>query len=110
MRDYIHVADLADAHLRALRLLADGAEIGGLNLGTGIGHSVREVVAAVEQAARTTGARARGPRRAGDPPSLVADPARAMQLLGWQPRLASLDAIVSTAVRWHASGRGLGTG
>jgi UDP-glucose 4-epimerase len=51
-----------------------------------------------------------GPRRAGDPPSLVADPDRAMQLLGWQPRLTSLDAIVSTAVRWHASGRGLGTG
>ena len=88
VRDYIHVVDLADAHLRALRLLAEGAEIGGLNLGTGIGHSVREVLAAVQQAAGRPVPVREGPRRAGDPPSLVADPARAMQLLGWQPRLA----------------------
>jgi UDP-arabinose 4-epimerase len=110
VRDYIHVVDLAGAHLRALRLLAEGATIGGLNLGTGIGHSVREVVAAVERAAGRPVPVREGPRRPGDPPSLVADPARAMQQLGWHPRLASLDAIVSTAFRWHATGRGLGSG
>ena len=71
---------------------------------------MREVLAAVQHAAGRPVPVREGPRRAGDPPSLVADPARAMQLLGWQPRLAGLDAIVSTAVRWHAGGRGLGIG
>jgi UDP-glucose-4-epimerase GalE len=103
VRDYVHVVDLADAHLRALRLLAEGASLGGLNVGTGTGHSVREVVAAVERAAGRPVPVREAPRRAGDPPALVADPARAMQVLGWQPRLASLDAIVTTAVRWHTS-------
>jgi UDP-arabinose 4-epimerase len=110
LRDYIHVADLADAHLRALALLRSGATIGGLNLGTGYGHSVRDVVTAVEAASGRPVPVREGPRRAGDPPALVADPSAAMSLLGWHPKLASLDAIVSTAVRWHASGRGLGPG
>lgn len=109
VRDYIHVTDLADAHLRALQVLAAGDTIGGLNLGTGRGHSVREVVDAVERASGRPVPVREGPRRAGDPPSLVADPSAAFTRLGWQPRLASLDTIVSTAVRWHASGRGLGT-
>jgi len=75
-----------------------------MNLGTGKGHSVREVVAAVE---RCNGGRTPpfrdAPRRAGDPPSLVAAPGRAGQLLGWQPEHSDLDNIVRTAWNWHAA-------
>jgi len=103
IRDYIHVTDLAEAHVLALRYLVDGGESVAMNLGTGKGYSVREVVAAV---ARSNGGRTPpfrdAPRRAGDPPSLVAAPGRASQLLGWRPEQSDLDNIVRTAWNWHA--------
>jgi UDP-glucose-4-epimerase GalE len=103
VRDYIHVTDLADAHVRALEHLTRGGESMAVNLGTGHGHSVREVVSAVE---RRTGLRVpvrEAPRRAGDPPVLVADPSLARQVLEWTPRHSSLDEIVDTAWRWQAA-------
>ena len=101
VRDYVHVADLAHAHVQALGYLQEGGDSAALNLGTGRGHSVRDVVAAVE---RATGRRIplhEAPRRPGDPPVLVADPARARAVLGWAPRFVDLTEIVQTAVRWH---------
>jgi|APFre7841882590_1041340.scaffolds.fasta_scaffold22988_2 UDP-arabinose 4-epimerase len=103
VRDYIHVTDLADAHVRALRHLEAEGTSGALNLGTGRGHSVREVVAMVERVSgRKVNAR-NAPRRAGDPPALVAAPGRAKELLGWEPRWSSLETIVQTAYRWHSA-------
>ncbi len=103
VRDYIHVTDLADAHVRALRHLEAEGTSGALNLGTGRGHSVREVIAMVERVSgRKVNAR-NAPRRAGDPPALVAAPGRAKELLGWEPRWSSLETIVQTAYRWHSA-------
>jgi len=102
IRDYIHVDDLAEAHLLALQRLEPGREIK-LNLGIGRGYSVREVVRVVEE---VTGKRVpvkEGPRRPGDPPSLVAAADRARRELGWQPRYGNLRAIVQTAWDWHRS-------
>ena len=100
IRDYIHVADLADAHIRALEHLRRGGDSAALNLGTGHGYSVLEVV---ESARRVTGVAIRtqieGPR-AGDPARLVADPSRARALLKWQPTMSGLDAIVESAWAW----------
>jgi len=101
IRDYIHVEDLARAHLAALRYLRGGGESTALNLGTGRGHSVLEVL---DTARRITGsaidARREG-RRKGDPPRLVADASRARDLLGWKPKAADLDVIVQSAWDWH---------
>lgn len=103
IRDYIHVTDLADAHVRALRHLEAGCGSGALNLGTGRGDSVREVVAMVERVSgRTVNAR-NAPRRPGDPPALVAAPGRARQVLGWEPKWSDLETIVRTAHAWHAA-------
>lgn len=97
IRDYIHVQDLADAHWRALQYLAaqPGAHV--FNLGTGAGHSVRAVIAAVERATTRPVAVTLQPRRAGDPPALVADPGLAGRELGWQAQ-AGLDAMVASAL------------
>ncbi len=106
LRDYIHVNDLADAHVRALEYLEAGGDSLAVNLGTGRGHSVLEVVQAVES---VTGRRVRrkvGPRRPGDPPVLVADPARAQQVLGWTAKRSFAD-IVSTAWAWDAKDENL---
>jgi UDP-arabinose 4-epimerase len=103
VRDYVHVSDLADAHARALDYLVAGGDSVALNLGTGRGYSVREVVAAVERVARRPVPRRDVARRAGDPPSLIADASRAHDLLGWAPRCSELQTIVDTAWRWHAS-------
>jgi UDP-glucose-4-epimerase GalE len=101
VRDYIHVQDLAEAHVRALDYLrADGASTA-LNLGTGEGHSVREVIAAAERVTGRTIARREVGRRPGDPPALVADARRAREVLGWTPRLSDLDSIIATAWAWH---------
>ena len=102
VRDYVHVSDLADAHALALDYLLDGGASVALNLGTGRGHSVREVVAAVERVARRDVPRRDVARRPGDPACLVADAARARELLGWEPRCSGLETIVDTAWRWHA--------
>lgn len=104
IRDYIHVSDLAEAHVLALKYLIDGGESTVLNLGTSRGYSVREVIAAVE---RCSGGRKvpfrDAPRRQGDPPSLVADASRAVKLLGWRPRFSDIDTIVQSAWNWHSS-------
>jgi UDP-glucose-4-epimerase GalE len=101
IRDYIHVSDLADAHVRALAYLAAGGESLALNLGTGHGHSVREVVAAVGRIGGRPVPRCEAPRRPGDPPELVADPAFARSRLGWRPRHSELDTIIRTALAWE---------
>jgi UDP-arabinose 4-epimerase len=103
IRDFIHVTDLADAHVRALRHLSDGHDSMALNLGTGAGHSVREVIATVERVSRHSVPVREAPRRPGDPPALVADARRAQSVLGWQPRFADLDVIVRTAWDWQAN-------
>lgn len=101
IRDYIHIVDLADAHLKALEYLARGGESKALNLGTGKGHSVREVIASVAKVHKSAVPMRDAPRREGDPPALVADPAQAMQTLNWKPRYAELDQIVESAWKWH---------
>jgi UDP-arabinose 4-epimerase len=101
IRDYIHVTDLADAHVRALRHLAEGGDSLELNLGTGGGHSVREVIAAVERIAGRKVPVSEAPRRPGDPPELVADAALAADRLGWRPRYSDLDTILRTALAWE---------
>ena len=105
IRDYIHVTDLAEAHVLALTHLMKGAKDLKLNLGTGKGHSVREVLGAIERiGGRRVPAREVG-RRAGDPPSLVADASRAAQVLGWRPKYAAIETIVEHALRWHEKGK-----
>jgi UDP-arabinose 4-epimerase len=101
IRDYIHVMDLADAHIRALEHLARGNTSVALNLGTGEGHSVRSVIEAVESVGGRPVPRVDSPRRPGDPPSLVANAARAREVLGWTPRYPELRTIVEHAWRWH---------
>ncbi|HUC73305.1 MAG TPA: UDP-glucose 4-epimerase GalE [Stellaceae bacterium] len=101
IRDYIHVVDLARAHLRAVeRLHAGGGSIA-LNLGTGQGHSVREVIATAEAVSGRKIPARDAPRRPGDPPALVADPRLAMETLGWCASHSSLEAIIRTAFAWH---------
>ncbi|MEO7145603.1 MAG: GDP-mannose 4,6-dehydratase, partial [Bryobacteraceae bacterium] len=101
VRDYIHVADLAAAHLLALDSLAAGGASTAFNLGTGTGVSVREVVRAAESVTGRPVPVRESPRRAGDPPVLVADAAKARETLGWTPRHSSLEEIVSTAWEWY---------
>jgi UDP-glucose 4-epimerase len=103
IRDYIHVDDLADAHVKALEHLLDGGKSMALNLGTGRGHSVREVIKAVERAAGRSVPVRESARRPGDPPVLVADASLAQGMLDWNPRYVNLDEIVRTAWNWHAS-------
>jgi UDP-arabinose 4-epimerase len=102
VRDYIHVTDLADAHLRALHRLGSGVASQAMNLGTGHGHSVREVIDTVSRVSGRTAPFDAAPRRPGDPPELVADPSRARQVLGWSPRVAELPLIVEHAWQWHS--------
>jgi UDP-arabinose 4-epimerase len=101
VRDYVHVADLADAHVRALDYLRRGGASTALNLGTGTGHSVREVLEAVGHVAGAPVPWIAGARRPGDPPMLVADAARARALLNWQPRSSTLPELIASAWRWH---------
>lgn len=101
VRDYIHVEDLASAHLLALNYLRSGGSSEFINLGNGQGFSVLEVI---EGARRVTGRPIEisfGPRRDGDPPALVARAEKALQLLGWRPAHTNLDEIIATAWRWH---------
>ncbi len=102
IRDYIHVTDLANAHVLALEHLGRGQGSMVLNLGTGQGHSVNEVVASVEQITGHAVARRYCPRRPGDAPVLVADASRAWQVLGWQAT-RTLPIIVSSAWKWLES-------
>ena len=101
IRDYVHVADLAAAHVAALRLLLDGHAGGIFNLGSGTGSSVRAVLAAIEAEAGRELPAITGPRRAGDPAALVADPALARKVLGFDPVHSGIETIVRTAWAWH---------
>lgn len=101
IRDYIHVTDLAAAHVQALEKLQTAPENLFLNLGTGQGYSVRKVISMVEQVSgRPVDARM-VQRRAGDPPALVAAPGLAEEILGWKPEHSSLRTIIETALCWH---------
>ncbi|MFM8989456.1 MAG: UDP-glucose 4-epimerase GalE, partial [Alphaproteobacteria bacterium] len=99
LRDYVHVCDLASAHLRVLDRLDEGSRA--YNVGSGNGHSVREVLDAVRRVTGVDFPVRMLPRRPGDLPRLVADPSRIRAELGWKPRYASIDEIVSTAWRWR---------
>lgn len=100
IRDYIHVDDLSAAHLKALHLLEPGTAIK-LNLGTGQGYSVREVIDSCRRITRHPIPITTAPRREGDAPELVADASAARKLLDWTPKYATIDEIVATAWRWH---------
>ncbi len=102
VRDYIHVADLATAHVTGLRHLLDEGDSLTLNLGTNHGYTVREVVQAAERVVGETIPVVEDLRREGDPPSLVADARLARESLGWQPRYTDIDSIVAHAWAWHA--------
>jgi UDP-glucose-4-epimerase GalE len=101
VRDYIHVTDLAEAHVLALRALEDGAASNAYNLGNGDGVSVKALIESVERVSGRRVPHTIGPRRPGDPARLVASSQRARGGLGWRPRLDRLDQIVETAWRWH---------
>jgi UDP-arabinose 4-epimerase len=103
VRDYVHVSDLADAHVLALRYLAGHSGANAFNLGNGSGFSVREVIAAAERVTGRAIPVRSGPRRPGDPPTLVGSAALARRRLGWKPRHGSLEAILGTAWRWLQS-------
>lgn len=100
IRDYIHVTDLAQAHIVALESLFAGGPSATYNVGTGSGYSVREVLNAVEAVTGRKVPYSIGPRRDGDPPALVADSARLQRELGWKPRHSDLETIVATAWAW----------
>ena len=102
IRDYIHVDDLAEAHLLALEKLTPGMELH-YNLGIGHGYSVREVIRTVEEVTGKKVPVKEGPRRAGDPPVLIASSEKIQRELGWKPRYTDLRGIVETAWRWHQS-------
>lgn len=103
LRDYVHVADLADAHVRALAHLEGGGRSATYNLGTGRPASVREVLSVVERVTGRAVSRQSAPRRPGDPAALYASAARIRAELGWAPRRAALEDIVADAWRWHAA-------
>ena len=103
VRDYIHVNDLAQAHILAMKYLCDGNDSNIFNLGNGVGFTVKEVV---ETARKVTGhpiPAKEEPRRAGDPSMLIASSAKAKEVLGWNPQYADLETIIDTAWNWHKS-------
>ncbi len=101
VRDYIHIEDLALAHVRALDYLMAGEPSAVLNCGYGVGYSVREVIDAMSRQLGTTLPTTVGPRRPGDPPALVADSGKIRGLLGWQPSYQDLDIIIRDALNWE---------
>jgi len=105
VRDYIHVVDLAAAHVSAFKRLEQGGESGFFNLGTGFGYSVLQMI---KMAAEVTGKSVAfevGPRRDGDPPELIADPSKALDLLGWKAQHSDLRTILETSWRWETNRR-----
>ena len=100
IRDYVHVSDLAQAHLLAVRYLQAGGESRAFNLATGVGVSVFAITRAVAAATGREVPLVRAPRRPGDPPALYASGALAREVLGWTPRYTSIDETVATAARW----------
>jgi UDP-arabinose 4-epimerase len=108
IRDYIHVTDLADAHVKAIGYLERGGATTALNLGTGEGQTVRDVILAAERVTGRKVPRKEVGRRAGDPPALVADARRANEVLGWKPVMSDLDSILRTAWNWHIRSHNVG--
>ena len=105
VRDYIHVTDLASAHIKAMQHIIERKEDICLNLGTGKGYSVKEVINAVRRVTGTDFPVMEADRRAGDPPVLVASSDAAQTLLGWDPVNSDIDNIIATAFKWHKSRR-----
>jgi UDP-glucose 4-epimerase len=103
VRDYIHVADLADAHCRAMRYLQDGGESVAMNLANQRGYSVKEIIAASEKVIGRPLKHHIGPRRPGDPPTLIGNAALAAELLGWSPVHSDIEQILTSAWHWHQS-------
>ncbi|MGE4273857.1 MAG: UDP-glucose 4-epimerase GalE [Desulfitobacterium sp.] len=101
IRDYIHVLDLAEAHIRALEALDQGVACGAYNVGTGAGYSVREVVNIAKRVAGIDIPVVEAPRRAGDPDILVAKVDKIQKMLGWRARYSDLETIISSAWQWH---------
>ena len=102
IRDYIHVTDLAEAHVLALKKLETDSESNAYNLGNGAGYSVKEII---DVAGQITGKKIPteiGPRRPGDPDRLISEPRKALNKLGWKPQYTSLDEIIKTAWRWQS--------
>lgn len=106
IRDYIHVDDLADAHLRALDYLMKGGETNWFNLGTGKGLSVKEIIDAAEKVTGQKAPVTYGERREGDPPRLIADARKAAEILGWIPKYQDAHDIVATAWKWMSGPHG----
>jgi UDP-glucose-4-epimerase GalE len=104
IRDYVHVSDLAEAHILAVESLMNGGESNQFNVGTGTGRSVREVLQAVEAVTGRKVPYTVGPRRAGDPPELVADSKKLREMLGWSPKYSDLRDIVRTAWEFEQHG------
>ena len=105
LRDYIHVNDLADAHVAALEVELEAGRFEAANVGTGAGFSVLEVIKATEAVLGTPIPHSIGPRRAGDPATLIADPSRAKALLSWTPKSSTIEQIVASAAAWHRDQR-----
>lgn len=101
VRDYIHVSDLADAHVKALEYLAKGGKSEVLNCGYGRGFSVKEVIARVKEITGVNFTVIEGPRRAGDPASLTAKADRIQQVIGWKPKYDDLNIIIKSAYEWE---------
>lgn len=102
IRDYVHVSDIARAHISAMDYLENGGKTTAINLGTGQGTSVKELLSAAEKVTGKKVPSEISPRRAGDPPMLVADAFLAKEILNWQPKESNLDNIVQTAWKWHS--------
>jgi UDP-glucose 4-epimerase len=103
IRDYVHVSDLAQAHLLALEHLRGGGDSGIFNLGSAKGFSVKEIIEAAEKVTGKAIRREIKPRRAGDPARLVADSSRARNVLGWRPAYETVEDIIATAWKWHST-------
>lgn len=101
IRDYIHVADLGDAHIRALDYLKNGNESTHINLGNGLGFSVLEVIEAARKVTGKSIEMKIEPRRAGDPSHLIANAAKAFEVLGWKPQFTEIEQIIETAWKWN---------
>ena len=103
IRDYIHVTDLAQAHILAVKYLLEGNESNTFNLGNGVGFSVKEVIETAKKATGLPIAAKVAERRAGDPARLVASSEKARKVLGWNPEHADLEEIISSAWKWHST-------
>ncbi|MFQ3549761.1 MAG: NAD-dependent epimerase/dehydratase family protein, partial [Armatimonadota bacterium] len=103
IRDYVHVTDLAQAHILALDALRDGAPTAKYNMGNGNGYSVREVIKMVEKVSGKSVKAIESDRRPGDPARLIASSEKIMKELGWKPKYPELETIVKTAWNWHSN-------